>query len=77
MEGGTANNGMMSPSPPPGLISDSMNIVHSAIKVHCAAGGEGGERRGIDRNAAESEDGRERREEVGSERRGGAALFDC
>ena len=24
--------------PPPGLISDSVNIVHSAIKVHCAAG---------------------------------------
>ena len=68
MEGGreerTANNGMMSPPPPPGLISDSLNIVHSAIKVHCAAGGEGG----IDRNAAENEDEREgeTREEVGS-----------
>ena len=41
--------------PPPGLISDSVNIVHSAIKVHCAGGGEGGE--GIDRNAAENEVG--------------------
>ena len=60
---------MMSPPPPPGLISDSLNIVHSAIKVHCAAGGEGGGGGGgIDRNAAENEDEREgeTREEVGS-----------
>ena len=47
--------------PPPGLISDSVNIVHSAIKVHCAAGGEGGGG-GIDRNAAENEDERKGRE---------------
>ena len=64
-EGGTANNGMMSPPPPPpGLISDSLNIVHSAIKVHCAGGG--GAR--IDRNAAESEE--EIKRKVGSD-------FDC
>ena len=43
-------------TPPPGLISDSVNIVHSAIKVHCA-GGDEGEGGGIDRNAAENEVG--------------------